>query len=95
MKLFQYIFLFLGFFSFAQETIEASFINKRELQADKVIGTNSFGITYIIQDNVFIKNDEERKLDDLEYSNVQLGKITSVNAFNTLKINPITTKHKN
>ncbi len=55
-----------------------------EIPLQSIVGIDNFGIIYLIDNAVFHKIDKEK---DVTYSNVQLGQITSANAFNSLKIN--------
>lgn len=69
---------------FSQESIEAHLINATEIDLQSIVGIDNFGIMYLIDDNQFQKIDKEKVI---TYSNVQLGNISSANAFNPLKIN--------
>lgn len=87
MKYTLYLFFFLSISISAQDVIEASLIEKTELDADAFVSTNNFNNTFYILDNVLFKHSEENKGIDIGYNNFQLGNITSVNTFNPLKIN--------
>jgi hypothetical protein len=81
------LFIALLFFSaslFSQESVDAHLTKSTEISLQSIVGIDNFGIIYLINDNVFHKIDKEK---DVTYSNVQLGNITSANAFNSLKIN--------
>lgn len=82
----QLIFLYFCFSIsvFSQETIKAKFVRSTEIHLQSLVDIDNFGIIYLINDNVFHKIEKEK---DVTYSNVQLGNITSANAFNSLKIN--------
>jgi hypothetical protein len=54
------------------------------LEPQDIIGIDNFGDIYSINQATFQKKDEGKTI---TYSNVQLGNITSANAFNPLKIN--------
>lgn len=84
MKLSLYILLFLSISVFSQETIEATFIKKTPLKAQLFIAVDNLESLYFIQDNALKL---QKSNSTSEYSNFQFGKITSANAFNTLKIN--------
>ena len=84
MKLLTLLFLLIGFSGFSQESIEAKLMLSTEIQLQSIIGIDNFGIIYLVNDKVFHKLDKEK---DVTYSNIQLGTITSANAFNSLKIN--------
>lgn len=71
----------------SQESVETSFIKKTKLKADTFVSVNNFDTTFYILDNVLSKNSKETKGIDIGYSNFQLGKITTANTFNPLKIN--------
>ena len=57
---------------------------KTPLNSDRLIEIDNFNTSYILRENMLIKINES---EDYSYSNVQLNEITSVNAFNPLKIN--------
>jgi len=76
--------ILLPVFGLAQETTQATFVSHSSFEADDVIAINNFDEIFYIKNNAFVVG---RKLGSLEYSNVQLGRITSANAFNPLKIN--------
>ncbi|NQX86747.1 MAG: hypothetical protein HRT67_12740 [Flavobacteriaceae bacterium] len=69
---------------FGQETMTAKLISKHSYKHQNIIKVDNFGTTYSFQGNTFYTIGTKGKL---EYSNVQLGTITSANAFNPLKIN--------
>ena len=84
MKHFFYLVFLLSFSVTSQEVIETLFIKRTTLKADTFISTNGFETTFYIKDNVCIS---ENKKNTFRYNNLQLGNITSANAFNPLKIN--------
>ncbi|WP_452231068.1 hypothetical protein [Lacinutrix sp. MEBiC02404] len=69
---------------FGQEPIAAIFQLKTELPSRTIIAIDNFGTQYDLDHNILYKKDTENTI---SYSNVQLGEITSANAFNPLKIN--------
>jgi len=69
---------------FSQNDIEVQFIEKTKLQATNIVGFDNFKSLIYIENNSLLAN---RPSVDLRYSNLQLGDITSANAFNPLKIN--------
>ena len=69
---------------FAQEEITTTLIEKKSLKADWLVGIDNFEATYFIKNNTLKKATSK---DTINYSNFQLGQITSANAFNSLKIN--------
>ncbi|MCF7559161.1 hypothetical protein L3X39_00810 [Sabulilitoribacter multivorans] len=79
-----FLFILSTLFFNAQESIEASFINQTTLNADIIIDIDNFETTYFVNNNVFYKKTNAKTI---TYNNIQLGNITSVNAFNPLKIN--------
>lgn len=79
---------FLLFFSctisFGQnQRLKTMALDTKELENKTYIGFDGLGNNYYIKDNVFIKQNESQKW---EYKNVALGKITSVDYLNPLKI---------
>ena len=84
MQLINYTIFFLSFSMLSQESISTNLIAKTKLDIDALVQINNFGALYYIKDNTFsIQN----KNNTLNYSNVQLGQISSANAFNSLKTN--------
>lgn len=80
-----YLLLFFTFSIYAQAQIEISFMDSTSLKADKVYGIDTFStLYYSSKNNSFHKQTKDTTIN---YSNFQLGKITSANAFNPLKIN--------
>jgi len=84
MKHIIFILILLPIIGFTQETIEANFVLKSNLKVDELIAIDNFDEIFYIRNNAFVA---DRKFGTLEYSNIQLGKITSANTFNPLKIN--------
>lgn len=84
MKYATYLLFLFSLSIFAQETIDASFVNKTSLQADKLISINNFGTAFYFSNHVFYKKQNQKTL---SYTNLQLGTLESANAFNPLKIN--------
>ena len=84
MKSRYYLLLFFSISIFAQESIEAQFINKTALNAEYLVAVNNFGTTYYLNNDVFHKKTNNN---DITYNNLQLGTLLSANAFNPLKIN--------
>ena len=84
MKQLFYIFFLLSFSIQSQETIEATLLKKVPFTAEKVVGIDNFGTLYYTANLSLYKQTEK---ETINYSNVQLGKITSANTFNNLKIN--------
>jgi len=67
----------------SQKTISAALLQQDSLAVDHFVGMDNFGASYIIQDNILIKKKDTKKW---QYNNLQLGKITSVDILNPLKI---------
>ena len=81
------IFFFLVFcctISFCQnKKLKTTALDTKELEDKTYIGFDGLGNNYYIKDNVFSKQNESQVW---EYKNVALGKITSVDYVNPLKI---------
>lgn len=84
MKQFLFIFLFSISSLFSQEVVEAKLISSIDISLQSIVGIDNFGILYVVNGNVFHKIDKDK---DITYSNIQLGNISSADAFNSLKIN--------
>ena len=84
MKKLFYIILLFSFSVFAQESITAEFIEKTPFKADSIIDIDNFKTIYFLKNNALIRLRDKKTIN---YSNIQLGNITSINAFNPLKIN--------
>lgn len=85
MQYLKHIFFLIPFLSFAQQSIEASFVNKTKLNVDVLVGIDNFETCYFINNNELFKTENDLVLST--YSNIQFGHITTVNTFNPLKIN--------
>ncbi|MDO6596255.1 hypothetical protein Q4512_04965 [Oceanihabitans sp. 2_MG-2023] len=70
--------------AFGQETIDISLLKKIDLTDRTIIDIDNFDTQYYLNNHIFYKKDADKTIN---YSNVQLGEITSANAFNPLKIN--------
>ena len=70
-------------FSFGQQRLKTTALDTEELENKIYIGFDGLGNNYYIKDNVFTKQKEAEKW---EYKNVSLGRITSVDYLNPLKI---------
>ncbi len=66
-----------------QKKLEAIPIDKTAIVADQVININNQGKVLILKDNALVQSISGK---ENSYANVQLGNITSINAFNPLKI---------
>ena len=80
-------FILISFSVVSQNPIKATFKSKIKLEVDNIAAIDNFGDIYYVHDNVLILQSNKRNLGNLTYNNLQLGQITSVNAFNPLKIN--------
>ncbi|WP_338731679.1 hypothetical protein [Mangrovimonas cancribranchiae] len=77
--------LFLSSYMFSQENINTKSIDTIDIQENTSwINIDNFETTYIIKENTFYKLTEQ---EHFNYSNYQLGKPSTVNIFNPLKIN--------
>lgn len=79
-----YLFVLLTSSLFCQNEIEVTLVEKTNQKFQSIIDIDNFGTFYFIENNVLYKKDANKVIN---YSNVQLGEITSSNAFNPLKIN--------
>lgn len=85
MRHFLYICLFISITINSQESIDATLIDTSNLNADQIIDIDNFETLYFIKDHTIYKNHSNKK--SINYSNYQLGEITTANVFNPLKIN--------
>ena len=85
MQYLKYIFFIIPILTFAQQSIETSFVKKTQLNVDVLVGIDNFESSYFIKNNELFKTEKDLVLST--YSNIQLGHITSANTFNPLKIN--------
>lgn len=84
MKFIKFFIVLLSSSIVAQTSITAKFIKKEALNVDNIVDVDNFGTTYYINNSTFYLQTKDKTIN---YSNVQLGNITSANAFNPLKIN--------
>lgn len=82
MKTFFYLIFFLANPLFAQPQIEITLLGTMPLKADYIAHVDSFGNLIVVINNTLYKTDPENSY---TYSNLQLGNITSADAFNPLK----------
>ena len=79
-----FILLFSCSLSFCQnQKLKTTALDTKELENKTYIGFDGLGNNYYIKDNIFSKQNENKTW---EYKNVALGKITSVDYLNPLKI---------
>ena len=79
-----YILFLLSYSIQSQEPIETTLLKKIPFSAEQLVGFDNFGTMYYIDNRSLYKQTEK---ETINYSNVQLGNITSANVFNNLKIN--------
>ena len=84
MKLFQITILLLCISIGAQESVEIIPFKTSNLKAHSIIGVDNFGTIFYTKENTIYKKDKDTAI---SYNNLQLGKLTSANSFNSLKIN--------
>lgn len=84
MSIAKFLILFVSVSLFSQEKIEFKHISTEKLNVDQMIGIDNFGVQYYISNAIFYKKDNEKIIN---YSNVQLGEISTAKVFNPLKIN--------
>ncbi|HET8809501.1 MAG TPA: hypothetical protein VFM65_04465 [Flavobacteriaceae bacterium] len=82
MKLLLFPFLCVIQFSFGQ-AISTQLVEKTPLEAEKYVGTDNYGSIYYVKDNIFYKIGEDKTY---QFNDLQLGKLTSVDIINPLKI---------
>ena len=83
MKKLFYMLCFMSTASYSQEYVTAELVSTIPLKAEQLIGLNNFGTLFYINGPNFYKIEPQQSFN---YSNVQLGNITSADAFNPLKI---------
>ncbi|WP_191858090.1 hypothetical protein [Hanstruepera ponticola] len=83
MKWLNYILVFFSFTVYSQDSIIPVIKQQRKLDVSKIIGIDNFGTEYYVTNNILYKKTPEATIN---YSNVQLGNITTVNTYNPLKI---------
>lgn len=84
MKYINFLFIVFSSVLFSQNNIDVKLVDKTKLQVNVIVKIDNFeNLIYINNNSIVTK----RATESLRYSNVQLGNITSSNAFNPLKIN--------
>lgn len=83
MKWLNYILVFFSITVYSQDSIIPVIKQQRKLDVSKIIGIDNFGTEYYVTNNILYKKTPETTIN---YSNVQLGNITTVNTYNPLKI---------
>ena len=85
MKQLIFLIFITPFFVFSQDTIQLKPIDSFKFKADQIIGVDNFKTFYFTKkDNSFNKKQQGSVM---SYSNILLGKISSANTLNPLKIN--------
>src|SRR5690606_215529 len=84
MKSLLHIIFFFSLALFSQERITTESIDTIPFKADRITHIDNLGVFFYIDGSTFYKKEPNQ---NYTYSNVQLGEITSANAFNPLKIN--------
>lgn len=79
-----FLLLFIPSILYSQEKIRAILLDTSPLKAEQLTAIDNFGTLFFINGTTFYKEEPHQIFN---YSNVQLGEITSANAFNPLKIN--------
>ncbi len=83
MKFFTAIFLFFQFLFVNAQEIQIEFLKDLPLNVDEFIGVDSFENYYYMKNNTLYKKTSQQTY---TYTNTQLGKITSVDITNPLKV---------
>ncbi|MEH6535341.1 MAG: hypothetical protein V7719_03035 [Psychroserpens sp.] len=81
----RFLFLLFSTVLVAQTSIEVTAIDTTPIKADQIIAIDNFDTFYYTVNNILYKKPKDKT--PINYSNVQLGTPTSINAFNPLKIN--------
>ncbi len=68
---------------YGQKTISATLQQQDSLSVDRFVAMDNFGASYTIKDNILIKKQDKKSW---QYTNFQMGDITSVDILNPLKI---------
>ena len=78
------LFLLFSLSIYSQNNIETSLIKATDFKTDHIVSVDNFGTVYYLKNNTFYKKSGSKTI---SYNNLQLGGVTSANAFNPLKIN--------
>ncbi|MGC6432122.1 MAG: hypothetical protein ACON5F_13845 [Jejuia sp.] len=84
MKWIKIIFFLISVSAIGQASIETIPVKTSSLKVDNVIGIDNFGNIFYIKESTIYKKTKDTAI---SYNNLQLGKLTSANSFNPLKIN--------
>lgn len=85
MVIIRYVFFLFASISVAQTEIKTIAVDSTSLKVDQIVAIDNFETMYYTKSNILYKKPKNQPV--INYSNVQLGIPTTVNAFNTLKIN--------
>ncbi len=83
MKWLNYLFILFTAIVYSQDSITTIKKEQVPLEVSKFVGLDNFGTQYYLNGNIFYK---KTPANTINYSNVQLGNISTVNIFNPLKI---------
>ena len=84
MKYFFYTLLFSYLNAFSQNSINSVLITSKKLEVENLISIDNYETIYYTQNNILYKKTNQNIIN---YNNIQLGNIESINTFNPLKIN--------
>ncbi len=85
MQYLKVILLFVVFPLFSQKNVELKFVSKEKSNLKYLVGVDNFGDFYHFdKQNIFVQRKSGKTID---FADIQLGNVTSVDAFNPLKIN--------
>lgn len=80
-----YLIIFCSFYGLSQESVTAELKETSNIKVEQIFGVDTFGTLYYSDQSAsFYKKTADTII---SYANFQLGKITSANTFNPLKIN--------
>jgi len=82
MKIINYLFIFISTWLFSQDSIQTNFVKKIRIEQNQLAAIDNFGNYYFTDLNTIAK---QVKPNEFIYNNMQLGEISSIDAFNALK----------
>lgn len=74
---------FISLSLYSQDSLKAILLETTPLKVQSIVGTDNFDVKYYINNNIFYKKNESNTIN---FSNVQLGEITSADIYNPLKM---------
>lgn len=83
MKWTLYFLFFIPVSLYSQDSLKAVLLESTPLKVQSIVGTDNFDVKYYINNNIFYKKTESNTIN---FSNVQLGEITSADIYNPLKM---------